>query len=191
MQNRTNSPKKRAASLVEFALVLPVFVILITATCDLGRYMFIQATMSHVVRAALRYGVTEQQQTVEVSGTPTTLSVRQSILNFAQSSNPVNELIPIEAGSSTPSSGDTFYIDMATPTSSAWTYARWSSTPSSSSPWEPLSGAVNPVEISGRLLRITFNYKFNYVTPLIGLIGGSNDNSMRISVQTIYQAEAY
>jgi len=190
MQSQKNSRKKRAATLVEFALVFPMFMVVVMATCDLGRYMFIQSTMSHVARTALRYGVTEQQQQVMVSGSTVTLSVRQSILNVASSANPVPTLIPVTAGSSSVSNNDTFFIDIAGPTGTAWASSTMSSS-GSNSPWTTLSGSVSPVQISGQLLRITYKYKFNYITPLIGFLHGNLSNSTTISVQTIYQAETY
>ncbi|MDR0533184.1 MAG: pilus assembly protein [Verrucomicrobiales bacterium] len=190
MQSQKNSRKRRAASLVEFALVFPMFVVMIMATLDFGRYMYIQSTMSHVVRAALRYGVTEQQQVVVTGTKSTTLSVRQSIINAAISANPVPQMIPVTAGTGSASGNDTFYIDIAAPTGTSWSNAQMSVS-ATNTPWKTLSSSYMPVQISGQLLRVTYNYNFKFATPLIGFITGGTNNTKTVSVQTIYQAEVY
>lgn len=46
----------RGASLVEFALVLPLFMFLILGTIDMGRYMAATASVNTAAREAARYG---------------------------------------------------------------------------------------------------------------------------------------
>lgn len=183
---KKNKQSRRAATLVEFALVFPVFVVLIMGTLDLARYMFIEATMSHVVRTALRYGITERQDTDIVNGKQIVYSVRESILNAAAKANPVGTMVPLTAGASSFGGSDTFYIDIASPTANAWKYAAWSKSPPTGSPWVPLKSSTTPMQMSGQLLRITFNHQFTYITPLFG-----RNKTRNISVQTIYRAENY
>ncbi len=49
---------KSGQSLVEFALVAPLFFLLIFGVIDFGRLFFTQATLQHALREAGRYAVT-------------------------------------------------------------------------------------------------------------------------------------
>lgn len=50
-------------SLVEFALVLPVFLLLLMAVFDFGRGIYAYNTVSNVARAALRVAIVDQNPT--------------------------------------------------------------------------------------------------------------------------------
>ena len=50
-------------SLVEFALVAPLFFLLVFGITDFGRLFFTQSTLQHALREAGRYAVTGQHQT--------------------------------------------------------------------------------------------------------------------------------
>ncbi|MEM6822380.1 MAG: TadE family protein [Verrucomicrobiota bacterium] len=108
------NPIKRKRSLgqamVEFALCAPVFLFMIMAVIDLSRYVFIEGTMSHIVRTAARYGVTGET-TTDSSGTALTWS--QSVIVEAQNNNPVPSMIAVSGVSTS------FYIQNVT---SAATY---------------------------------------------------------------------
>jgi Flp pilus assembly protein TadG len=67
-------------SLVEFALVVPLFFLLIFGMLDFGRLFFVQMSLQHAVRQAGRYAVTGNHLT---QGT-NTLSRVQSIVAVAQ-----------------------------------------------------------------------------------------------------------
>ena len=66
--------------MVEFALVLPLFMLLTFGVLDFGRLFWTQETLSYALREAGRYAVTGQHQTV----TNTVQSRVQSIINIAQ-----------------------------------------------------------------------------------------------------------
>ena len=67
-------------SLVEFALVAPVFFLMVFGILDFGRLFFWQETLQYALRQAGRYAVTGQHQ---INGTNTVPRV-QSIINVAQ-----------------------------------------------------------------------------------------------------------
>ena len=68
-------------SAVEFALVLPLFVLLTFGVLDFGRLFWTQETLSYALREAGRYAVTGQHMT----GTNGTAQSRvQSIINVAK-----------------------------------------------------------------------------------------------------------
>lgn len=50
--------QRRGEELVEFALVLPLFLLLIFTVIDMGRYYFVRETLENAIRQAGRYAVT-------------------------------------------------------------------------------------------------------------------------------------
>lgn len=69
---------RRGQSLVEFALVAPLFFLLVFGVIDFGRLFFTKVTLQHALREAGRYAVTGQKQA--------TFNRCQSIRNIAQKS---------------------------------------------------------------------------------------------------------
>lgn len=63
---------RRGQGLAEFALVLPVFILLLFALIDLGRWYWVRETLENAVRQAGRYAVTGQN-----SGTNRVASIIQ------------------------------------------------------------------------------------------------------------------
>src|ERR1700722_12144406 len=55
---RRNSKGKRGEGLVEFAMVLPLFFLLIFAIIDLAHLYWVQVTLENAIRQAGRYAVT-------------------------------------------------------------------------------------------------------------------------------------
>lgn len=64
-------------SLVEFALVAPLFFILIFGVLDLGRVLFTQMTLQHALREAGRYAVTGNHITQGGTNLSRVASIRQ------------------------------------------------------------------------------------------------------------------
>ncbi len=54
--------QSRGQSLVEFALVFPVFAMLVFGLIDLGRYVYVTNAFNQAAREAARYGSVEQWQ---------------------------------------------------------------------------------------------------------------------------------
>lgn len=55
-----NRSKERGQTLVEFALILPVFVLVLVGLFDLGRGVFAFNTVSNAAREAVRVGIVDQ-----------------------------------------------------------------------------------------------------------------------------------
>jgi len=55
---RGRARSRRGQSLVEFAIVVPLFFLLVFAVIDLGRLFFVQMTLQHAMRQAARLAVT-------------------------------------------------------------------------------------------------------------------------------------
>jgi Flp pilus assembly protein TadG len=73
---------RRGQSLVEFAMVAPLFFMLVFGITDFGRLFFTKLTLQHALREAGRYAVTGQKQKDPNNGN--LLSRVQSIRNIAQ-----------------------------------------------------------------------------------------------------------
>lgn len=58
----TRSRAHRGQALVEFALVFPVFLLLLFGLIDIGRYVFVTNSFSQAAREAARFGAVEQWQ---------------------------------------------------------------------------------------------------------------------------------
>lgn len=75
---------RHGQSLVEFAVVAPLFFLLVFGVTDFGRLFFTKTTLQHALREAGRYAVTGQHQQ-DPNNPATPLSRVQSIRNIAQS----------------------------------------------------------------------------------------------------------
>lgn len=90
----TRQPRARrhAAAAVEFALVLPVLVVIITGLWEVGRIVHVQQVLSNAAREGGR--VAAQSQTINSTGSPTqiqvdsgTPNVKQTVLNYLRQAN--------------------------------------------------------------------------------------------------------
>jgi len=66
-------------SLAEFALVLPVLLLVFMGIFEFGRFYYTRLTLQHAVREATRYAITGQTQTDPETGEP--ISRANSIVN--------------------------------------------------------------------------------------------------------------
>jgi len=66
-------------SLAEFALVLPVLLLVFMGIFEFGRFYYTRLTLQHAVREATRYAITGQTQTDPETGEP--ISRASSIVN--------------------------------------------------------------------------------------------------------------
>jgi Flp pilus assembly protein TadG len=60
MLRRRNRTPSRGQTLVEFALILPVFILVLMGILDLGRAVYYSATLSNAAREAAREGIVDQ-----------------------------------------------------------------------------------------------------------------------------------
>ena len=71
--------KNQGQGLVEFAIVVPLFFLLVFAVLDLGRYYFVKITIENAVRQAGRFAVTGQS----LSNMTRVASIKQVAQNSA------------------------------------------------------------------------------------------------------------
>lgn len=71
------------SALTEFALVIPLFLLLVFGVCDFGRLFFVEATLENAVRQAGRYAITGNHQP-DPKNPDQNLSRVDSIIQVAQ-----------------------------------------------------------------------------------------------------------
>jgi len=113
--------KRRAHSLVEFALVLPVFFLLMFGILDFGRLFFTKVTLENAVRQAGRFAVTGNHLTDPSTGSLMTRvdSIIEVARRAAAGLNITDiEISSVEGGSTGPGRaggpGDTITIQLTT-----------------------------------------------------------------------------
>ena len=132
--------KNKGNSLIEFALILPLFLLLVLGIVDFGRYFFVQHTIQFATREGMRLALVGRRLP-DGGGNPMTreASIIQTIReNAGMAVNPSSLSIyiyPIATGYSDPGN------------------------------WETLPpNAGDP----GAYMRVKTRYIFRFVTPLIG-----------------------
>jgi len=80
-RGRCREPK--GSALIELALVVPLFLLLVFAVCDFGRLFFVETTLENALRQAARYAVTGNHQP-DAKHPGQNLSRVDSILQVAQ-----------------------------------------------------------------------------------------------------------
>ncbi len=66
MQRTATLRHQRGATLVEYALVVPIFLLLVVGILEFGRIIFTYNTLANVAREGARYGITHPRDTEEV-----------------------------------------------------------------------------------------------------------------------------
>jgi Flp pilus assembly protein TadG len=66
--NRRSDRVSRGQSLVEFAAVAPVLILLLLAVADFGRVFFVSITLNNAARAGTQYGIQSPANAADVSG---------------------------------------------------------------------------------------------------------------------------
>jgi Flp pilus assembly protein TadG len=74
---------RRGQSLVEFAMVAPLFFLLVFGITDFGRLFFTQVTLQHALREAGRFAVTGQHLTVGTNTFSRVESIKQVAKKYA------------------------------------------------------------------------------------------------------------
>ncbi|MGF1678083.1 MAG: TadE/TadG family type IV pilus assembly protein [Candidatus Methylacidiphilales bacterium] len=156
------SKRKNGQSSVEFALMFPLFIMLILSVVDVARFVFIEQTMTHITRTTLRYGVTGQRMSNPKPTGPTDLLLNwsDSLIAFAKMKNPTPSLIQVNKADAS------FKIYMT-------------DTPSSTYP------AIFP---NGEKVSVDFTQPFNFVTPFANLMKGKVLPD-KIVIKTTYTME--
>ena len=96
--------KEEGASIIEFALVAPFFILVIFAAFQVGLVMFVQNALEAAAREASRYGITAQQD----ASIPRETAIKNKVLSVLNTYtqgivNPLNVVIAVKAYPNLPS----------------------------------------------------------------------------------------
>ncbi len=162
LRMRRTMLNRKGAAAVEFAMVLPIFALLIFGIIEFGWYFFVQHTIQFATREGTRLALVGGQ--LKDQDTNNLLSREESIIktikdNAAMAVNP-----------------DTLQISIY-PVGSGYTDPdNWETAP-------PNAGT------GGDYMRVRVSYTFNFITPLIGNFFPSGANV--ISAETLYRNELF
>ncbi len=136
--------KQKGATMVEFALILPLFLLFIFAIVDFGMYFFTQHTLQYATREGMRLALVGGRIEREDQLLDRMQSIRRTIKEQASLAvNPDNLLISVyEVGP-----------DFSDPDG-----------------WEELQNPGQP----GSYMRVRTRYNFNFLTPVIGHFFSNN-----------------
>lgn len=80
---------RSGTSVVEFALIAPVFIFLLIGVIEIGRYMFFDILAAHAARAGVQYGARDLSTAADASTSGS--ATRSAALQDAQSLSQFNE----------------------------------------------------------------------------------------------------
>ena len=163
VDNYSTASKKPEAgqAIVEFALAIPIFLLMVFGMIDMARYYFTEQSVSHTLRAAGRYAVTGQLKENGEYDSNSSSSFpykdrRASIVAAAQENNPAG--LDIDATPSGYETNDTFIIMSSTNVDGPWDTASTSGT-------------------GGEFIKLQLQAEFYFVTPFLNQIYSSFSSS--------------
>jgi len=142
--NQNAQSKEQGATLVEFALILPILILFVFAIVDFGRYFFIQHTLQYATREGMRLAL--------VGGT---ITREEELLDRTDSMRTI-----IREKVSLAINPDDLQINV------------FEVNPDFSDPdsWDETSDAGGPDAI----MRVRTRYNLNFITPIIGSFFSEN-----------------
>lgn len=145
---------------MEFSLCFVVFILVIFAVIDFGRYMLIQHNLNLISAEAARAGITAQRLTRDTGAGPVQLNREQSIR--VRAIEAANKLGFVDLGSVNPYSPKNITIEHVSGT------AAYATQDISTLTWSPGPGGYDA------MVRITITQDFNFLTPMISWIGSNS-----------------
>lgn len=105
--------RERGQELVEYALLLPIFLLLLMVLLDMGRVIYYYSTVQNAARAGARYGIVHTNDTVGVAAAARQIAVGLNPANFT-----VTVVWDITPGGSVPDTVNVriaYHFDIMTP----------------------------------------------------------------------------
>ena len=152
--------------LVEFALVLPVFLLILFGLIDMGRYVFLNSVLSQAAREAARVGAVEASWVANGDPTCGTAGgpVCPASLNALRADMTSGANRMMSPFASIPVGNLYTSCDATTPPTGAWT------------------AQTCVTQTSGSVLSVRVQVSFTPITPIIGQIVGTIQTSASASM---------
>jgi|GEM_PF-5230956 len=177
---RTISNKnKRGTSTVEFALALPILLLVVFGILDMCMFYFQDETMSETTREAARYAVTGELMSNPSYNTNSSNSFpyynrRQSILETARTCN----ADPFHTITYTYHAGDNRYLFVNPTNPDTRDMMELSSSTSFDGPWVTTCG------LGGDYIRVQYKVPYSFLTPFMNLLLSKSGASSKTYMMT-------
>lgn len=159
----------RGQSLVEFALVLPIFVLLLFGLLDMGRAIYINNTLSQVTREAARLATAQASWVGETTSTEPTCNT---------AGGPVCPADVATLKANLDAAANRMAVGMGTiPSTQIYLQCNPSTSTAPTGAW---TGSTCNTRTSGSLVSVRIAYTFQMITPIVGQIA----NNLSLSATT-------
>jgi Flp pilus assembly protein TadG len=160
----------RGTTIVEFALVLPIFLLLVFGIFDFGRYFFVEHTLQYATREGMRLalvgagGGTSEERAASIIAT-----IKGHVSLAVDPSDPSLSIYIFQIGS-----------DYSDP-------GNWQSFKNNPKPGDPGPNAGIP----GSYMRVRTRYTYEFMTPLIGAFFTGGGGKILVEAQGTYRNELF
>ncbi len=163
----------KGTTVVEFALVLPIFLLLVLGIFDFGRYFFVEHTLQYATREGMRLALVGRR--LDDGGNPMTREA--SIIKT------IKDNASLAVDPSDPSLS--IYIFQIDSNNNYQDPGNWQSFKNNPKPGDPGPNAG----IQGSYMRVKTRYTYNFLTPLIGAF--FNGGNTLVEAQGTYRNELF
>jgi Flp pilus assembly protein TadG len=167
------SYSRRGQSIVETALLLPLLMLLVMGSADLGRVFYYSIAVTNAAREAARQGTYYNP-----------LTNSNSSATYAQVLNAARQDVPGDVTLSIPASSPSHCLPAGSP--STWR-AYYPTDPNTGYVFICFNGTENAPEPAVGTIQVTILYNFAPVTPLADVVGSS---LIQVEASTTMQVQA-
>jgi len=182
MQNNKLTRRQRSQSMVEFAIVAPLLLLLIFGIVDFGRVIYVYITLNQAVNEAVRVAIRDSALLPTNGDVESAAKIHAVDVNLANPcpNGPITTATP-------PSNQGWIYITEPNPSSAVETLSPTLENAPGGQRWAFDNGtcsATNPA-YNHAPLQVTIRYDFVPITPLIAQFAGN----IVISAAAVYRTE--
>jgi Flp pilus assembly protein TadG len=171
-RNRVRGEK--GVSMVEFALIFPVFMLMIFALIDFGVYFYYESTLTHITRVTMRSAVTGNKVLDPAQTNGSYLTRKQAVLKAAKEAC----ALPLIKFRSDGLTNGVYYSDLIT----------FYNTTNNGVTWQV---AGDDLGGSGARVKMTMTQRADFLTPFVKMLNPNNVFSNKISISTTYKSEDF
>jgi Flp pilus assembly protein TadG len=194
-QRRSTRRRSRGQGLVEFAIIVPLFLLILLAMAEFGFVFSHHLTLTYATREGARTGsaLADGGSICAVHGATTNIDEQviasvQRVLTSPGSQVDRTRVAQIRIYKADASGAEAGYVNV-------WVRGAWTSADGTLSlEWQPLSGNWSACGrdngVNADSLGVSITYTYNFVTPLSSVLrffGGPSASSLAMSDKTVMQ----